>query len=60
MPLINREIALQLTCCKRSILAAGTGASQVPKFEIPVANFYVRFVTLSTQENIKIFKTIKI
>ena len=59
MPLINCEIALQLTCCKRSILAAGTGASQVPKFEIPVANLYVRFVTLSTQENIKLLKQLK-
>ena len=59
MPLINCEITLQLTCCKRSILAAGTGASQVPKFEIPVANFYVRFVTLSTQENIKLLKQLK-
>ena len=59
MLLINCEIALQLTCCKRSILAAGTVASQVPKFEMPVANLYVRFVTLSTQENIKLLKQLK-
>ena len=31
MPLINWKITLQLTCSKKSILAAGTAANQVPK-----------------------------
>ena len=50
--LINCEIALQLTCSKKSILAADYVANQVPKFKITGTKFYVPVVTLSTQENI--------
>ena len=35
MALTDCEIILQLTCSKKSILAAVTAANQVPKFRIP-------------------------
>ena len=56
MPLINCEITLQLTYFKKSILAAGTVANQEPKFKTTGTRLYVSFVTLSTQDNIKLLK----
>ena len=56
IPLINCEITLQLTCSKKSILAAGTVANQIPKFKITSTKLYVPVVTLSTQKNIKLLK----
>ena len=59
MSLINCKIALQLTCSKQSILAAGTVANQVPKFKITGTRLYVPVVTLSTQENMKLLKRLE-
>ena len=59
IPLINYEIALQLTCSKKSILAAGTVANQVSKFKITGTQLSVAVVTLSTQENIKLLKQLE-
>ena len=41
MPLINCEISLQLTCSKKSILAAGTAANRVPKFRITDTKLFI-------------------
>ena len=59
MSLINCEITLQLACSKKSILAAGTVANQVPKFTITDTKLYVPVVTLSTQDNIKLLKQLE-
>ena len=56
MPLINYEITLQLTCSKKSILAAGTAADKVPKFRTTHTKIFVSVVTLQTRENIKLLK----
>ena len=58
-PLINCEISLQLICSKKSILAAGTVANQVPKFKRIGTKLNVPVVTLSTQENIKLLKQLE-
>ena len=57
--LINCEIALQLTCSKKSILAADYVANQVPKFKMTGTKFYVPVVTLSTEENINLLKQLE-
>ena len=57
--LINCQIALQLTCSKKSILAADYVANQVPKFKMTGTKFYVPVVTLSTQENINLLKQLE-
>ena len=59
MSLINSEFTLQLTCSKKSILAAGNVANQVPKFKITGTKLYVPVVTLSIQENIKLLKELE-
>ena len=58
-PLINCKINLQLTCSNKSILAAGTAANQITKFRITDTKLYVPIVTLSTQDNIKLFKKLE-
>ena len=59
MSLVNSEFTLQLTCSKRSILAASNVANQVSKFEITGTKLYVPVVTLSTQENTKLLKELE-
>ena len=59
MTLIDCEIILQLTCSKKSILAAVTAANQVPKFRIPDTKLHLPVVTLSTQYNIKLLKQLE-
>ena len=59
MILINCEITLYLTCSKKSILAAGTVANQVPKFKITGTKLYVPVVILSTQENKKLLNQLE-
>ena len=59
MPLINWEINFQLTCSKKSILAAATTVNQVPKLRTTNTKLYVPVVTLSTQENIKLLKQLE-
>ena len=41
---------------KKSILAAGTAANQVPKIIITCTKLYVFVVTLAIQDNIKLLK----
>ena len=52
MSLINCEINLILTC----VFSSATGAT---KFAITDAKLYVPVVTLSTQDNIKLFKQLE-
>ena len=59
IPLINCKITIKLTCSKKSILAAGNVANQVPKFRITNTKLYDPVVTLSTQENIKLLKQLE-
>ena len=59
MPLINCEISLQLIWPKNCILIASTAANQNPTFQINDTKLYVPVVTLSTQENIKLFKQLE-
>ena len=59
IPLINCEIALQMTCSKRSTLVAVTASNQLTKFRITDTKIYVPVVTLSTQENIKLLKQLE-
>ena len=59
MSLINCEVTLQLSSSIKSILVAGTAANQVPKFRITNTKVDVPVITLPTQENIKLLKTIR-
>ena len=59
MSLINCEISLQLKWSKDCILVAGTAANQEPKFETTDTKIYVPIVTLSTQDNIQLFKQLE-
>ena len=56
MLLINFEISLHLKWSKDCILVASTDANQEPKFEITDTKLYIPFVTLSTQDNVKLLK----
>ena len=44
---------------KKSVLAAGNAANQVPKFRITNTKLHVLVVTFSTQENIKLLKQLE-
>ena len=59
MPLINCKTILQLTWSGKCFLLAGTAANQVPVFKITDTKFYVPFVTLSAQDNIKLLKQLE-
>ena len=48
MVIIDCAIILPLTGTKKTILAAGTAAHQVPKFRLTDTKVYVSVVTLST------------
>ena len=56
MPLINCEISLQLKWSRKCIILPETENNQNPTFQINDAELYVPFVTLSTQESIKLLK----
>ena len=56
MPLINCVISLILRWSKDRFLVPGTVANQVSTFTINDAKSYVPFVTLSTQDNVKLLK----
>ena len=59
VPLINCEITFQLTCSKKSFLAASTIANQVPKRKITGTKLYVPVANLSTQENLELLKLLE-
>ena len=59
MPLINCEISLQFKLSKKCVIVAGIENNQNPMFQINDTKLYVPVVTLSTQENIKLFKQLK-
>ena len=44
---------------RNCIIVAGNANNQNPSFQITDTNFYVPVVTLSTQENIKLFKQLE-
>ena len=59
MPLVNCEISLILTSSEDCKLIYGSIDDQVPNFAITGTKFYVPIVTLSTQKNVKIIRSIK-
>ena len=44
---------------KECFLVAGTAANQVPEFKVTDTKLYVRVVTLSTQDNVKLLKQLE-
>ena len=56
MPLINFEVSLILTWSSNCVITNFTGAG---KFQITETNLYVPVVTLSTQDNAKLFQQLK-
>ena len=60
IPLINCEINLILTWSANCFLIAGSVANQVPTFRITDMKLYLPIVTLSTQDNVKLFEQLKI
>ena len=57
--LFNCKISLQLKWSKYSLLLAGTAANQVPEFKITNTKAFVPFLTLSTQDNVKLLKQLE-
>ena len=56
MLLINFEVNLELTWSKYCVITNSTGEE---KFKITETKLYVPVVTLSTQDNIKLFQQLK-
>ena len=59
MSLINCEVTLQLEWSKNCFLVSITGANQVLEFKITDTKRYVPVITLSTQDNIKLYKQLE-
>ena len=59
MPLIDCESRLQLKWSRNCIILAGTTNNQNPTFQTNDTKLYIPFVTLSTQENIKLLKQLE-
>ena len=57
MNVINCEINLYFKWSKKCI--TGTTTNQVPEFKIADTKLHVPVVTLSTQDNIKLFKQLE-
>ena len=56
MQLINCEINLQLTWSKKCFLVPVTAPNEEPTFTITYTKTYVPVVTLSTQDDAKLFE----
>ena len=56
MPLINCEVNLILTCSLTCVISSATRET---KFKITETKLYVPVVTLSTQDNAKLFQQLK-
>ena len=59
MPLINCELELILDWSASCVIIYTNVANQVPTFTITEANLYVPVVTLSTNDNSKLFPQLK-
>ena len=59
IPLINCQISLLLKWFRNCIRVAGTKANQNLTFQINETKLYVPFVTLSTQEHIKLLEQLE-
>ena len=59
MPLINCEIELILTWSRNCVIISTNINNQIPTFTITEKNLYVPVVTLSTQDNAKLFLQLK-
>ena len=59
MPLINCEIELTLTWSRNYVIISTDINNQIPTFTITETNLYVPVVTLSTQDNAKLFPQLK-
>ena len=59
MPLINCEITLDLNWSGNSVIVATNEANQATTFSITDTKLYVPVVTLSTQDNAKLFEQLK-
>ena len=59
MPLINCKIELVLDWSANCFIISTNTANQIPTFAITETNLYVPVVTLSTQDNSKLFPQLK-
>ena len=59
MPLINREINLQLTCSASCVIVSTDVANQNATFAINDTKLYVPIVTLSRQDNAKLLEQLQ-
>ena len=59
MPLINCEITLDLNWSENCVIVATNVTAQVTKFSIADAKRYVPVVTLSAQDNAKLYEQLK-
>ena len=59
MPLINSEVELILTWSADCVIISTNVANQNPTFTITETSLYVPVVTLSTQDNEKLFSQLK-
>ena len=59
MCLINCKINLDLSCFENSVIVATNLANQIATFLIIDIKLYVPVLTLSTQENTKLFEQLK-
>ena len=55
MPIINSEVELILTWFANCVIIYTNVINQVPTFTITETNLYVPIVTLSTQDNAKLY-----
>ena len=59
MPLINCDVSLILPCSAHCFIIDAPAKNQIPTFTITDRKLYVPFVTLSTQDNVKLLQQLK-